>query len=345
MVLSIEDTSLESTPGRDIIWEIILDITHKNITKHHAICIIEEASDGNDGLPADAYDMPKPPPIPPPFIDAGLDDNLQPPYNQLYADCRNYPDSYKIFNLTIIYDTAWINNSKNVKIVIDIIGLDQIEYSDIIMVNTKTGDYVSIFQQNIWNITLEELEYYLFKILCGLTHIELDKKWNFISAYCIENTIKNDSLIWHNQSTYSWDEATNNSVIVDYMFKWNSLSQSYTFSDNFESGSGYWLWSYEPCYLWVKNLILPDTDVISEMNPKWNMIGIPFYDNVSKNNLTVEWNNTNYTWADAVSQGIINEYVFAWSSTGQYYLTTDILEPGGAYWIYSYEPCTLKKSQ
>jgi hypothetical protein len=339
-----EDESLDTELDRSMVWKVDFDVTHEDVPKDVEDCILAEAPDGNDGPPKDSYDSPNPPTHPSPFIEAYLDDNLPMPYSQLITDCRMYPDSYKIFNMTISYDTAWYNNSKNVTIEWYITGLDQIEYSDIIMVNTKTGDYISILQQDIWNIKLEELEYNLLKILCGLTHVELAKNWNFISTYYIDNTLKSDSIIWHNQSTYSWNNAVNNSVIVDYIFKWDSLSQSYLSSDNFESGYGYWLWSYEPCYLWVKNTSIPDTDIISDLNTDWNMIGTPFFNNVSKTDLTVEWNNTNYTWSDAVTQGIVNDFIFGWNSSGQYYTTTDMIESGGAYWIYSYEPCKLKRT-
>jgi PKD repeat protein len=60
-----------------------------------------EALDANDGPPADSYDVAKPPTPITPYVRAYLKDNLPSPYNTLWKDYRQYPDTYKVWNLSV----------------------------------------------------------------------------------------------------------------------------------------------------------------------------------------------------------------------------------------------------
>ncbi len=62
---------------------------------------IGEAPDAHDGPPADSYDVAKPPTPISPYVRAYLKDNLLSPYSTLWKDYRLYPDSYKVWNLSI----------------------------------------------------------------------------------------------------------------------------------------------------------------------------------------------------------------------------------------------------
>jgi hypothetical protein len=60
-----------------------------------------EANTANDGPPADAYDVAKPPTPLVPYVRAYFQDNLTVPYNALWKDFRHYPDVHKVWNLII----------------------------------------------------------------------------------------------------------------------------------------------------------------------------------------------------------------------------------------------------
>ncbi len=62
---------------------------------------IGEASDARDGPPVDRDDVAKPPTPIPPYVRAYLKDNLPSPYSSLWTDYRQYPDSDKVWNLSI----------------------------------------------------------------------------------------------------------------------------------------------------------------------------------------------------------------------------------------------------
>jgi hypothetical protein len=311
--------------------------------------IIAEAPDANDGPHADYYDAPKAPHSPPPYIYSYLDDNLTFPYDKLAHDVRRYPDAYKIYNLTISHDFnspiqykmndfgfiiyfSWIIN-----------GTDKLEYSNIELINTHTNTHVSIINQNSWSIPVDLTGSSNYKIICDLIHIKLDKNWNFISPYCNIVNDKSDSLICFDNITIDWSEAVDNYIIVDSVFTWDNLNQSYIFSNTFNSGQGYWLYAHEPCYLWLKNYTVHTDDSITELEQDWNLIGSPFNSPVSNNNVTIEWNDTTYSWIDAINNGLISNTFYSWNTTIQSYEITDTFEPGKAYWLFAYEPCILEK--
>ncbi len=309
------------------------------------IFIIGESPDANDGPPADLYDVPQCPQPPAPYILAFLDDNLILPYDKLTSDFRFFPDNYKIFNLTIIHDFTGVNStSHNLSFNWQINGFNEIEYSNIELINTRTQDHFSLFEQNSLILTVGITGISNYKIICDLVHIKLDKNWNFISPYCNIDNEKIDSFICYDNTTMDWSEAVNNGIIVDSAFTWDNLNQTYMFSNTFNSGKGYWVYANSPCYLWLKNYTIHSDDTITELQKEWNIIGSPFNKPVCKNNITIEWNNTNYSWSNAINTGIINTVFHSWNATIQSYEFSNSLEPEKAYWLYAYEPCRLKKT-
>jgi len=123
------------------------------------------------------------------------------------------------------------------------------------------------------------------------------------------------------------------------VFGWNRLSQGYSFDNLLVPGYGYWLYAYEACELWVENISISSDDYITNIESGWNIIGVSHDQPVDKTNILVN----DILWDDAVITGTISNYVFGWSRTGQSYTFADTLMPGYAYWMYAYQPCTLKR--
>jgi len=81
---------------------------------------------------------------------------------------------------------------------------------------------------------------------------------------------------------------------------------------------------------------------ISELQIQWNIISLPFNQSISKSNLTVNYQGTDYTWQEAVNNNIVLGFIYGWKRTlPQQYELTNILNPGYGYWIYAYHNCTL----
>ena len=73
----------------------------------------------------------------------------------------------------------------------------------------------------------------------------------------------------------------------------------------------------------------------------WNFISIPSSQSVNKTDIFVSYNSVNYTWDEAVLEGIILDFIYGWNRSSLSYITTDIFEPGFGYWIWSYYDCDL----
>jgi hypothetical protein len=80
-------------------------------------------------------------------------------------------------------------------------------------------------------------------------------------------------------------------------------------------------------------------DYITELKENWNIFGLPFELSLNKTDVVVD----DMSWNDAVSAGIINDYVFGWNQAGQSYYFADTFIEGQAYWLYAYQDCMLKR--
>jgi hypothetical protein len=77
------------------------------------------------------------------------------------------------------------------------------------------------------------------------------------------------------------------------------------------------------------------------IDKNWNFFSIPLNQSIDKSQLMITYNHMNYSWDQAITSGIINEYIFGWDRLGQYYTFANTFNPGYGYWMFSYENCTL----
>ena len=84
-------------------------------------------------------------------------------------------------------------------------------------------------------------------------------------------------------------------------------------------------------------------EYITGLLEEWNLVGLPYDTPVAKEDLTVYYNDTDYTWQQAVNESIILDFIYNWDTISQNYMSADVLNPDYGYWIYAYYECTLKK--
>ena len=73
----------------------------------------------------------------------------------------------------------------------------------------------------------------------------------------------------------------------------------------------------------------------------WNLVS-PRYDvTMHKENLSINYQGSDYIWADAVSMGLVNNFMFMWDATNQMYNFASTTDSSFGYWIFAYEPCQL----
>jgi hypothetical protein len=68
----------------------------------------------------------------------------------------------------------------------------------------------------------------------------------------------------------------------------------------------------------------------------WNFVSLPFNQSVSKNSLFILYSGTRYTWAEAVSNGLVLSSIFDWNRSTQGYILINGLAPGRGYWVYGF---------
>jgi hypothetical protein len=168
---------------------------------------------------------------------------------------------------------------------------------------------------------------------------ELSYGWNFISLPTNLSTEVNDIIVLYDNTFYTFQEAVDRGIISSFIFMWDRVLQSYDFTNEIIPGYGYWIYAFDDCSLWTPNYKRNFDDYISTLEPKWNVVGITFDFPISKYLVMAN----NYTWNEAVTNGLISDYLFGWNRLMQSYIFTDTFEPGTAYWMYAYQNCVLKR--
>lgn len=178
----------------------------------------------------------------------------------------------------------------------------------------------------------------------GNTYItDLSPGWNFISAPYIQSINKTDLIVEYNDENYTWAEAVSNGYVNEFLFGWDEAAQSYQFSDALESGKGYWMYVTQSLTLYVLDCDESTEDTITSMSQDWNVIGLPFSEQIDKTSLQYIVGGTTYTWNQAVSNSLVNDFLFGWNREQQSYDFISTLSPGEAYWCYAYVAGELSK--
>ena len=172
----------------------------------------------------------------------------------------------------------------------------------------------------------------------------MQNNWNFISIPFSQSMDKIDIVVNFSGMNYTWSDAVTAGYVSDFIFGWDRSGQSYTFNNTLEPGYGYWVYAYGGCELWAENITTTYDDYITDLKTNWNIVGLPDDENVSKTNLVIHYGASDYIWSDAVTAGYVSDFIFGWNRGGQSYIFANALEPGYAYWLYTYQACTLKRA-
>jgi hypothetical protein len=327
-----------STGG--VMWETFIDfIGPDNISDSLVFGEAYYASDGQDG-----FDEPKTGYPSFPYVYGWFDANLSEPYDKLKKDYRKYPDSEKTWDFYVIYGNG---EAKNITINWNNQDISLSEYDEVLLKDLQTNTSVDMKQFDNYTYLALSSEKYHFQIFCNTSSISyydmvLDEKWNLISIPINDSFHKNEINVNYLGINYSWQDAVNNDTILGFIYKWNVINQNYEFSDVLIPGECYWIYAYESCTLWIESNVDIVEEFTIDINYNWNHIGLPHILPINKNHLKIIYNNTRYTWQQAVDNGIILDYIYGWDVSNQAYVLTDVLASGKGFWFYAYYNCFLK---
>jgi len=99
--VSADDTK-DDPPSLSIVWDV--PMTFSTPDGSGDLTVFGEATDGIDGPPFDPHDQAHPPAPQTPFLMAWFNDNLPVPHNILRGDYRHYPDTSKVWNLSVVWN-------------------------------------------------------------------------------------------------------------------------------------------------------------------------------------------------------------------------------------------------
>ena len=145
-------------------WNVTLNFSEPG--GEFAYVNFSEATDANDGPPADKYDTALPPPPPSPFIRAWFNDSLPTPYNRLLKDCRKYPDSYKVWNLSVQWLPSDYVSPTTITISWDTDDVNNTEYDSVILYDaTGTTPLKEMRNKNSYTFPINPWPNVNFKII------------------------------------------------------------------------------------------------------------------------------------------------------------------------------------
>ena len=160
------DIKATTTDPRDIEWDATINFDEPGGESDYLI--FGEADDANDGPPHDDYDMPKPPSPPyPPYIRSWFDDGLGDPYIQLLKDYRHYPDTQKIWNLSIQWNPSDYVTPTTITISWDPNDIDNSEYNTVFLCDNAGSPITDMLVNNNYEFTCPASTPQNFKIICG----------------------------------------------------------------------------------------------------------------------------------------------------------------------------------
>jgi hypothetical protein len=172
---------------------------------------------------------------------------------------------------------------------------------------------------------------------------QIPSGWRLISLPINTSMNLSELTVYHDGVYYDWNDAVTTGLVDNFVFGWNNTLQSYEIDTVIKKGKGYWCYSYEDNVNIIVNPSGNNTE-IANVDTNWNIVGSPLNEDFAFSDIIVEYLGMDYSWDEAVSNGYISQFVFGWNSETQQYYLADTLNLREAYWLFAYQPCTLKRS-
>ncbi|GAI49177.1 unnamed protein product, partial [marine sediment metagenome] len=144
-------------------------------SENHDNVIFGEAPDACDGPTGsgpsgnDAYDIQKPPAPPDTYIRAWFEDGLYYPFNCLQEDYRQYPDTSKVWNLSVQWMPSDYTSPTNATISWDTAEIDDSEYNSVVLYDGLTSSVVAdMLVDTDYTFAVDATVPKAFQIICSI---------------------------------------------------------------------------------------------------------------------------------------------------------------------------------
>ena len=158
------EMNIKAADTEDVEWELKLDFDESGGANDWVV--FGEASDANDGPPVDSYDEPKPPTPMSPYIRAWFDDSLPVPYDAMMKDYRKYPDTYKVWNLSVQWVPSDYVTSASIIISWNTSIVEDSEYTTVFLYDDEGNLLKDMYTQNSYTFTCPAMTPQSFNIIC-----------------------------------------------------------------------------------------------------------------------------------------------------------------------------------
>ena len=159
---------IQAETTNEIMWKVTLNCNE--LAGAYDFVVFGEAPDAHDGPPPDSYDIVKPPTPPVPYVRAWFDDDLPYPYNMLWEDYRHYPDTKKIWNLTILWITSDDFSSTTVTINWSTAETNDSEYTIMNLCTEQGTPLKNMLLSNQYTFSCVPYIPQYFKIICEINN-------------------------------------------------------------------------------------------------------------------------------------------------------------------------------
>jgi hypothetical protein len=153
--------------GKSITWDVTVHCSNSGGQTDYIK--FGEAPDANDGPPADIYDVVKPPAPQPPYIRAWLNDNLPVPYDSLWMDYRQYPDTSKVWNLTVHWMPSSGSSPTTITLSWNTAEVDNSEYTSVNLCTETGGILQNMLLNSTYTFSCPAYVPQNFKIICSIS--------------------------------------------------------------------------------------------------------------------------------------------------------------------------------
>ena len=175
--------------------------------------------------------------------------------------------------------------------------------------------YLKVVSTDFAGNFVEDISDYEFTVVSGELAVDVATGWSlFSSPILFENTIT--------------EQIADDYANTFYAFGWNG--GGYDFADNAAVGNGIWLGFTEDVSFTLSGVPYLAAQTAT-YNAGWNLVSNPLVRDIAKENLLVTHNEIDYSFADAVENGLIIAPLYSYANG--VFTDNDVVQHFDAYWL------------